>query len=210
LGEVDYTVVPLFSTPLFVKEYLEISDDEKEYIKSFDYERMISNNGDYTKDKYVLNNPKLNKLNSRIIECVKQFVFEELRVSSDVQFYITNSWAVKHLKGDWAQPHVHTNSIFSGVCYLDVDDNSGDLSFHKEGRTNSVFPINLDLEVSTYNVLNSKIWKFTPKNNQLFIFPPWLLHGVDENKSDKERYSLAFNVYIKGKIGIQEFQLEIK
>ena len=68
----------------------------------------------------------------------------------------------------------------------------------------------MDLGFKEFNILNSKNWSFVPKNNQLFIFPPWLLHSVSNNESDQERYSLAFNVYIKGKIGTQEFQLEIK
>ena len=53
-------------------------------------------------------------------------------------------------------------------------------------------------------------FEFELYHNQLFIFPPWLLHGVSNNESDQERYSLAFNVYIKGKIGTKEFQLEMK
>ena len=49
-----------------------------------------------------------------------------------------------------------------------------------------------------------------PKNNQLFIFPSWLLHSVSNNESDQERYSLAFNVYIKGKIGTQRISIRNK
>ena len=187
-----------------------MSSSEELHLKSSEYERMHSKNGSYTTDKYILDKPELSSLKNNILKCVNQFVFEELRVSSDVEFYITNSWAVKHRKGDWAHNHSHTNSILSGIYYIDVNEDSGELNFSKEANHFTIFPMHLDLDVKNYNILNSKNWSFLPKNNQLFIFPPWLLHSVSNNESDQERYSLAFNVYIKGKIGTKEFQLEIK
>jgi hypothetical protein len=37
-----------------------------------------------------------------------------------------------------------------------------------------------------------------------------LEHSVDENKSKEERYSLAFNFYVRGRFGKEEYKLEIK
>ena len=54
--------MPLFSTPIYIKEYVPILDKEIQYLKSHEYERMSSKNGDYTKDKYVLDNPELTDL----------------------------------------------------------------------------------------------------------------------------------------------------
>ena len=210
MSEIDYTVMPLFSTPIYIKDYVPISESEIQHLKSHEYERMVSENGDYTKDKYVLDNPELTDLKNNILDCVNEFVFGELKVGDPIEFYVTNSWAVKPQKGDWAHKHPHTNSILSGVFYFDVNDHSGELNFTKEANHHTVFPMHMDLGFKEYNILNSKTWSFVPKNNQLFIFPPWLLHGVSNNESDQERYSLAFNVYIKGKIGTKEFQLEMK
>ena len=36
-----------------------------------------------------------------------------------------------------------------------------------------------------------------PKNNLLLLFPSWLEHDVEENKSDDERISIAFNINAK-------------
>ena len=208
MNEVDYTIMPLFSTPLYIKENVFISDEEKNILKSVEYERMESDNGYYTKDKYILNKTEGLKIN--ISKAINQFVYEELKVVPTIHFYITNSWAVKHKKNDWAQLHTHTNCLISGVYYFDVNEDSGRLFFHKEANHFSVFPMHMDLDITEHNILNSKAWNFTPKNGQLFLFPPWLQHRVSANESDQERYSLAFNVYIKGKIGSQEYQLEIK
>lgn len=210
MNKIDYQIVPLFSSPLFIKDDVIANPEEVEHLKSLEMVRMSSNNGDYTKDKYVLNDPKVSNLKNTILNNVYKFTFDELKVSNEVEFYLTNSWVVRHRKMDWAQQHVHTNSILSGIYYIDVGEKSGKLNFIKETSNLTVFPIHMDLSFRECNILNSRVWTFLPKNNQLFIFPPWLLHSVEKNMSDKLRYSLAFNVYIKGKIGRNEFQLEIK
>jgi len=208
LSEIDYTIMPLFSTPLFIKNDVFISDEEKRILKSAEYERMKAGNGYYTKDKYILNKAEGLKIN--IAKAISQFVYEELKVVPTIHFYITNSWVVKHEKGDWAQMHAHTNCLISGVYYFDVNKDSGRIYFHKEANHFSVFPMHMDLDITDHNILNAKAWNFIPENGQLFLFPSWLQHSVSENKSDQERHSLAFNVYIKGKIGTKEFQMEIK
>ena len=208
MSEIDYTIMPLFSTPLYIKNFVPLSNDEEIILKSSKLERMQSDNGYFSQDKYILDSTK--ELKRSIESCINEYVFDELKVSGPVKFYFTNSWIVKHKKNDWAHQHAHTNCILSGVYYFDVDENSGVLSFHKESNHFTVFPMHLDLDVSEHNIINSKAWSFTPKNHQLFIFPPWLKHGVSGNNSDKDRYSLAFNVYLKGKIGKKEYELEIK
>jgi len=210
LAKVDYKILPLFSTPIFIKEDLPITEEEIDYLKSTKFQRMNSKNGDYSTDKYVLDSPQTQKLKQHISHNVNRFVFDELKVNSNIEFYMTNSWVVKHSKGDWAQNHVHTNCILSGIYYFDVTDNSGDIHFAKEYNHTTVFPMHLDLDYTEWNLLNCKSWSFKPKNNELYLFPPWLGHSVSDNESDLDRYSIAFNFYVKGKIGSQEYQLEIK
>ena len=206
----DYGIVPLFSCPLFVKDDVTTEDSEVEYLKSLQMERMSTDNGDYSIEKYVLDNSKVSNLKNKILKNICKYAYDELKVSENIKFYITNSWVVRHKKMDWAQDHVHSNSILSGIYYLDVGEKSGKVNFIKETSNQTVFPLHMDLPFKEWNILNSKVWTFKPQNHQLFIFPSWLLHSVDKNRSDNLRYSLAFNVYLRGKIGTKEFQLEIK
>ena len=77
--------------------------------------------------------------------------------------------------GESTGMHNHIEkAIVSGVFYLQVPDNSGNLCF-KSGKNN-------ELEVET-------------KTGQIIFFPSELDHYVHENKSDKMRISLAFNCY---------------
>lgn len=207
----DTLIMPLFGAPLYVNEDIFYDEQVNEYLKSLEYERMYSKNGDYTKNKYVLEQPEVLDLKKAIQSSIDDFVFNRLHVADDVQFYITNSWAVKHSPGDWAQFHVHTNCLLSGVYYFDVKELQGQLCFTKDlgPFSNTIFPLNVNLEFKENNLFNSKKWFMSPKNGTIYIFPSWLLHNVTTNETPVDRYSLAFNVHLKGKIGEKEYELEI-
>ena len=71
--------------------------------------------------------------------------------------------------------HDHLSSaVLSAVAYLSCDEGSGNLFFVAEGED--------DLEIS-------------PEVGKLVLFDPSLRHGVRENRSGKERVSLAFNLF---------------
>ena len=36
--------------------------------------------------------------------------------------------------------------------------------------------------------------KMKPEEGRMYVFPGWLEHGVEENQSDEDRISIAFNV----------------
>ena len=42
----------------------------------------------------------------------------------------------------------------------------------------------------------TKKFKMNPKDNSLVLFPSWVPHEVEENKSDRQRINIAFNVTI--------------
>ena len=74
--------------------------------------------------------------------------------------------------------YIHTHGpeldIMSGVLYLQVPENSGEIGF--------INPI-------THNIDNLTL----PTPKELFIFPQNLPHLVNPNLSQKERISIAFN-----------------
>ena len=37
-----------------------------------------------------------------------------------------------------------------------------------------------------------------PEEGRLYVFPGWLEHGVEENRSDRDRVSISFNVLAAG------------
>ena len=130
--------------------------------------------------------PDLKKL---ILEQVNIFTTNYLKVV-DAEFYFLNSWINKHYPKDWAQDHMHENSILSGVYYLNTPKDGGGIVFVK-GMVNKKYFLNLTPNVSEYNYVTSKEMTFQVNQGKLVIFPSNLMHRVEENKSDKNRYSLA-------------------
>lgn len=205
----NHKVTPLFAIPLYQTQLARLTRQEHEFILSLDYERMPSDNGDYTLDKYVLEKPELFLLKERIQQGIDHFVYEILDCSKDAIFEIQNSWVNRHSRSDFAGTHRHSNSVISGVYYIDVDQNSGAIVFEKDKSHYNLWPNIIDIEFnyqlhedqSRLNIFNADGWGIYPKPNELILFPSHLYHGVGENHSDIVRYSLAFNVFPRGDLG---------
>jgi len=97
----------------------------------------------------------------------------------------------------------------SGVLYLEVNETSGDLVFHRDIYSLIPFPPALDFDVDTFNIYNCKSWSYKPKVNDICLFPSPVMHSADANDSDQERWCLAFNVFARGTFGA-EHRLSIK
>jgi hypothetical protein len=61
--------------------------------------------------------------------------------------------------------------------------------------------IDLAPEAGKRNIYNSPINRITPKQNEIFLFSSRLTHMVEPNTSNASRHSIAFNTFVKGKLG---------
>jgi len=108
------------------------------------------------------------------------------------EFWIESSWInVCPTNGNQYQ-HCHRNSFFSGCYYLYSNPNEHPgLSFYKEEKSKVPF-------IGYYS--NKQDFQFKDyaemivKTNDLVIFPSYMFHGHEINKSNESRVSLAFNV----------------
>ena len=97
-----------------------------------------------------------------------------LNTQEETQNCNSNFWFNVAKKGEVTGLHDHAaNSVLSAVTYLQSEHDSGNIFFRKDGFN--------DIEVK-------------PEVGRLVLFPSKLKHGVHENKSKKERISLAFNL----------------
>lgn len=196
-------VTPLFSTPIYQSKIDPISIQERDYIISLEYDGL------YSKDKYILNHESLSSLKKKIEGSISKYAYDILRIAPWNEFYITNSWVVKHDKGCSAQLHRHDNSLLSGVVYIQTDSESGEISFDL-GTASAIFPPAIRIEYTELNLFNSPSWAHYPYDNDILIFPSHVLHKVEETKSDRTRYSLSFNTFVKGELGKDMSVLNLK
>jgi uncharacterized protein (TIGR02466 family) len=103
---------------------------------------------------------------------------------------ITNCWAIVNPKNAFNVLHQHANSILSGVYYLDVPEDSGNLYFH-DPRHSGQMLVPPYQQITPWT-LGKLIYK--PISGMLVIFPSWVWHGVEVNLSEQNRISLSFNV----------------
>jgi len=202
-----YNVKNLWPVPIYVED-IGIKNDTLKFAESCEYERMENDNGCFTKDKYILNS--LPSLKHIIYKSCINYVKDVLLISENAEFYFQNSWIVRHGKNDYAQEHTHAGSIISGVYYIDVPKNGGDFYLIKNDSHINTFYPNINFDYSGSDDTTNKKVKFLTRNGLLILFPSQITHSTDKTLSTKYRYSLAFNMFCKGKFGKDEYELEIK
>jgi uncharacterized protein (TIGR02466 family) len=195
-------VLPLFSTPIYIGQLEEPDQNVKDYCKALEYHRYGVDNGWVSKSKYALDLPQFSEVKALMQREIDGFLHEVLAIEDRYEFYITNSWVQKHSKTDHAQNHYHINSLLSGVYYVEVEEDSGDLVLEKHHEKFNIFPTMLGFTYKKTGVLNAADWKVHPKNGFLILFPSQVAHYSHNNKNDKDRYCIAFNVYVRGQFGV--------
>jgi len=194
--------VPVYESDIPVKQ------EWKDAVINLEYERTHVDNSDISKDRYILN--KLPDLKSDIEHHCELFVRKYLTVKNKAQFYLQNSWCNIHGPNESSQIHYHGNSLLSGVYYPILPKDSGDIGFHKGNIYTNIFHQSIRFEYDNYNHLTAEKYVLRLNEGSIVIFPSHLEHSVERNKSDEKRYSIAFNFYVRGKFGKEEYELEIK
>jgi len=144
---------------------------------------------------YILNEPILNNLKKEINFIIQDYFTKLICPKYKITPYITQSWLNYTDQNQYHHKHSHPNSLVSGVLYINADEKNDRIQFFNDKHET------IDIEVKDYNLFNSKSWWFPVKTGELILFPSSLKHMVDIKKGNNTRISLAFNVFIKGKLG---------
>ena len=194
----------IFPTPVYIADLnRKLIGKENKFIQKTKLD-VYNNEGNTTSnDTYILNNKNFNKLKKEL-EVMVQDYFNKVLSAKNVSPYITQSWLNYTEKNQFHHKHKPPNSIVSGVFYIDADKNHDKIYFY-----NNKHPVIVP-EVNEFNTFNSESWFFPVKTGQVFLFPSWLEHMVDTKKGDNTRISLAFNVFVKGRLGGNKTLTELK
>lgn len=206
MDQINYHVHKLFPTPVYRSK---INVDTLTYHKlthGFEWEKEDRYGGDIithkeTKERHILDLPQFSGLKKQVQSHIDTFAFEVLGVQKDLTWEITASWVNQNDKGDYSTMHTHANSLISGVMYLNVDEKSGGIAFHKDPSYKNLWAdtLCLDFEGNSDFVIDASV--FIPAQFDILIFPSTLRHSVLINESDILRHSLAFNAFPRGILG---------
>lgn len=113
------------------------------------------------------------------------------------ELFFQEMWLNKNGPGDFNKAHVHPNSLLSGAYYAKVPEKSGNIEFYDpvRERVMCTFPVKARTRI------NSQAMEYKGREGLLLIFPGWLQHSVQPNRSDDFRVSISFNMGFRRKAG---------
>jgi len=102
-----------------------------------------------------------------------------------------NMWANINPKEGSNQPHIHPNSLFSGVYYIKSNPQAGRLKIYDpRPGAQIVMPVRKEGQPPKH------LWRdanLDPIPGRIIMFPAWLWHSVEPNQSNDIRISVSFN-----------------
>jgi len=109
----------------------------------------------------------------------------------DLKPVLGNMWANINYPGGYNRPHLHPNSLFSGVYWIKTPIKSGNLMLY-DPRPG----IHTTMPNRKEGQLPSQLWReihYEPIAGRAIMFPAWLWHEVRPNESNDTRISVSFN-----------------
>ena len=103
---------------------------------------------------------------------------------------ITGCWANVSAPGAKHGTHGHPNNYLSGVYYVRTHEGADTINFHDPRPQIGI----MRPPVQALTAENADQVVVKVRDGTLLMFPAWLLHSVDENRSGHMRISVAFNL----------------
>ena len=102
-------------------------------------------------------------------------------------------WANIHPAGSYHTRHIHPATIhLSGVYYVEAPPNCGDIVFHDLPRFLGLWgTAPRTLEPTSHNVSKFSV---KPEAGLCVLFPAYIMHEVETNRSEGDRVGIAFNI----------------
>jgi len=133
-----------------------------------------------------------------INECMEVILFEN-NYKPNLGILSSHGWVNINRKGDFNREHVHPDCHWSGVYYVKTPANCGELRFHNPIVASSMVKSGHLLNLTSSNIKTSFFLNsipLDPYEGSILIFPSWLFHSVDPNRSNYDRISISFNIDI--------------
>ena len=196
MGIETYEVSPLFAEPFFRADIgYAISQSQVEFIKNLE---MMENQANLiSTNKYIFDLPELASIAQAVQDALDMYSKEIMGIEQ--KLYVTQSWSLINNPSIGMHGHSHSNSLISGsLYYTDLPDPGSGMIFD---RHRGYQQIELPPDRERQNIFNTPMNIVHPKKNEIFLFSSGLQHFVETNEAAVPRYSIAFNTFIKGKIG---------
>ena len=185
-----------FPTQIYIKEFNldndQLAHDIVEWSKQDPGLSKTNVNGWHSKSD-MHQKPEYKPLVDQLFEMQHEIFKEDCLADQPV---LGNMWANINPPGGFNKPHIHPNSLWSGVYYIKTPKHCGHLKLEDpKTRAEMVMP------KRTTDQLPQHLWRevhYEPIAGRCIMFPSWLNHTVDPNLSTDIRISVSFNFLQKG------------
>ena len=186
----------IFPTPVYISKLnRELTNKELSFIDKTKLDVYKNKGNTASNDNYILNKKVFKDLKIDLDLRIQDYFNKIICTANNITPYITQSWLNYTEINQYHHKHQHSNSLVSGVFYINCDDKFDKITFFNDIHS-TIKP-----EVKDWNIWNSETWWFSVKTGDVILFPSSLTHMVETKQGDNTRISLAFNVFIKGTIG---------
>lgn len=196
MSKIEFKVSPLFAAPIFRADLSSaISPEQIKYIQNL---KMVRNrNNEISEDLYIFKHKQLASIGAAVQAALDVYASEVMGIAQEL--YVTQSWALTNQPGVGMHAHSHSNSIISGsLYYCDLPKPDAKVIFD---RHTTYQQLELRPLVGKQNIYNTPVNAITPNAGEVLMFPSEINHMVEVNESNKPRRAIAFNAFIRGKIG---------
>ena len=189
----------LFPEPIFkykLNDYQNFNQELGKYIYDL-YEKdnigiQRSNRGGWHSENFKLSEP--NSIQQKFGQEVQKYILDAFQNMGwkikDKNIRLKEMWAIINKKSNFNVIHTHANCYLSAAYYVKAPKNCGQF----KALTPNIISRNFFPKSNGITELNAVTAKINVTEGDLLIFPAYLPHSVEENKSDEDRVIVSFNI----------------
>ena len=194
-------ILTYFPQPIFrykVENYKTFNKELEEYIyklKEEDSEGVVrSNRGGWHSKSFKVR--EKGTIQNRFTQELSKYIFDVIQTYGwkcvPERVVVSEMWAIINKPRDFNVIHTHPNAYLSAAYYVKAPEKAGRFVIENPlSVARHSYPAH-----ATKTEYNIKAAALDIEEGDLLLFPAYLPHKVNENKSDEDRIVISFNVNI--------------
>ena len=194
-------ILTYFPQPIFrykVENYKTFNKELEEYIyklKKEDNEGVVrSNRGGWHSKSFKVR--EKGSIQNRFTQELSKYIFDVIQTYGwkcvPERVVVSEMWAIINKPRDFNVIHTHPNAYLSAAYYVKAPEKAGRFVIENPlSVARHSYPAH-----ATKTEYNIKAAALDIEEGDLLLFPAYLPHKVNENKSDEDRIVISFNVNI--------------
>lgn len=195
-------VLHAFPTSMFALD-LDLSDEEiATYVTVVKDNLKPSMGGSFDQTKGNLHQIDVMKpLVKKFRKAVAKIIDEEIWWEYE-DFRINQMWGNSYEKNKMIPMHSHPNQHLSGVFFLESDQSQGGTIFFEPNPAKNCF--DMPFRSNRASMAYAKSVTVEGHKNRMVLFPSYLGHCSEPNRSSKPRITISFNITINEPLGLKQ------